>query len=312
MKQKVGVVLYLSTALIFVLPPESYFHDILQSFAVQAMIGYLLIGLLAALFHRMVTTGASLSAALLIACGLYMAQSFNVGSTANIKAYEGDTIVRVAHFNVLCNNSQFKKTISSALATKADLLSFQEVTAQWGEELEKRLSEEYPYSHIVTYEQEPGRGLAVFSRYPLENLQTIYWEGLPNIAGDLQLQDKTIHFLASHTLSPRSRWRYRQRNEHIRQIARYIKTVDDPVLAIGDFNVVPWNPVIQELRATTHLQDSHTGWAPTFPARLQSIGIPIDYIFHSRDFYCKKFEALPSFGSDHRGVVGEYLLKSKG
>ena len=312
MKQKIGVVLYLSTSLIFVLPPESYIHDILQSLAVQAMIGYLIIGIVAGLLQNRAAIGSSLSAALLVAVGMYTAQSFDTRNAVNVKASYSDTLVRVAHFNVLCENKQFQETASSALATKADLLSFQEVTVQWGEELKRLLSEEYPYAHIVTYEQEPGRGLAVFSKYPLENLQTIYWDGMPNIAGDLQLKSQNIHFLASHTLSPRNRWRYRQRNEHIRQIARYIKTIDQPVLAIGDFNVVPWNPVIQELRETTQMQDSHTGWSPTFPARLQLIGIPIDYIFHSQDFYCKKFEALPGFGSDHRGVVGEYLLKSEG
>lgn len=312
MKSKIGVVLYFATALIFVLPPESFLHDLLHSFAVQALIGYLVIGIVAGLFRSMTTIGVSLSAALLVAWGLYHAQLSGTDTLEQAGLYEEDTIVRVAHFNVLCINSQFEETASSALATQADLLSFQEVSMAWGDQLKQRLAEDYPYSHIVTYEDQAGRGLAVFSKYPFENVQTIYWDGVPNIVGDLQLPDHTIHFLASHPLSPRSRWRYHQRNQHIRHIAQYIQKIDQPTLVIGDFNAVPWNPAIQDLRRVARMQDSHTGWAPTYPSRLQSIGIPIDYIFHSDDFQCRKFEALPVSGSDHRGIVGEYLLKSAG
>ncbi len=311
MKRRIGLVLYSAISLIFVLPPQSFLHDILHSFAVQAIIGYGLIGLLASFYRNMLTVAASLGASLLIAGSLYVAQSSPTAMTAS-KVYPEDTVVRVAHFNVLCSNRQFQKMADSARATRADLLSFQEVSADWGNKLEQLLAQEYPYYHIVTDEQHVSRGLAVFSKYPLEDIQTIYWDGMPNIAGDLLVQNEAVHFIASHTQSPRNLGRYQRRNQHIRRIARYINTIDRPVLAIGDYNVVPWNPIIQELTQATELQHSHTGWQPTFPSKLRGMGVPIDYIFHSPEFHCRKFKALPASGSDHRGIVGEYLLNTEG
>ncbi|WKN44770.1 endonuclease/exonuclease/phosphatase family protein [Tunicatimonas pelagia] len=311
MKRRIGIATYAAISLIFVLPPQSYLHDILHSFAVQAIIGYGLLGLLASFFRRMLMTAASLGAALLIAGSLYLMQGESVNVTM-ANSYAEDTLVRVAHFNVLCSNQRFQETADSARATQADLLSFQEVSEDWGKQLKQLLSDEYPYFHIVTDAENASRGLAVFSKHPVEDVQTIYWDDMPNITGNVLLQGEAIHFIASHTLSPRNRGRYQQRNRHIRRIARYIKTIDRPVLAIGDYNVVPWNPVIRELTQATDLQHSHTGWQPTFPARFQGMGVPIDYIFHSPEFHCRKFKALPAAGSDHRGIVGEYLLNTEG
>lgn len=300
------------TALVFVLPPESYLHDILHSFAVQAMFGYAALGVLASFSRSTTMTIAALSASLLVAGGLYTNQSLYPAESNGTTQTRQDTILRVAHFNVLCTNQQFERALASALATQADFVSFQEVSVEWGDHLKRHLSDTYPYFHMVTDEQNPAYGLAVFSKYPVKNVRTIYWSGLPNIAGDLQLPREEVHFLASHTLSPRSRGRYRKRNQHIRQIADYINVIDRPIFAIGDYNVVPWNPVIQEFRNATRLQDSHLSWEPTFPARWSGIGIPIDYIFHSPDIHCQNFTSFPIAGSDHQGIVGEYLLKSKG
>ncbi|MEM8968344.1 MAG: endonuclease/exonuclease/phosphatase family protein [Bacteroidota bacterium] len=311
MKRRIGIAIYVAVSMIFVLPPQSYLHDILHSFAVQAIIGYGLLGVFASFFRRMLMTVASLGAVLLIAGSLYLMQEASVSVTTT-NSYAKDTLVRVAHFNVLCSNQQFQETTDSARATQADLLSFQEVSEDWGKQLEERLSDEYPYFHIVTDRKNAGRGLAVFSKHPINDVQTIYWDDVPNITGNVLLQGEAIHFIASHTLSPRNRGRYQQRNQHIRRIARYINTIDRPVLAIGDYNVVPWNPVIRELTQATDLQHSHTGWQPTFPARFQGMGVPIDYIFYSPEFHCRKFKALPAAGSDHRGIVGEYSFNAEG
>ncbi|MEM6843421.1 MAG: endonuclease/exonuclease/phosphatase family protein [Bacteroidota bacterium] len=311
MKRRIGLILYVAVSLVFVLPPQSYLHDILHSFAVQAIIGYGLMGLLASFRRNMLLTVPSLGAGLLIVGSLYLGQSSPINKTTSDFLAE-DTIVRVAHFNVLCSNRQFRETADSARATQADLLSFQEVSEDWSEQLVQLLSDEYPYFQIVTDAENASRGLAVFSKHPVRDLQTIYWDGMPNITGNVLIEGETIHFIASHTLSPRNQGRYRHRNQHIRRIARYINTIDRPVLAIGDYNVVPWNPIIRELTQATELQHSHTGWQPTFPARLRSLGVPIDYIFHSPEFHCRKFEALPASGSDHRGIVGEYAFSVEG
>ena len=310
------------SSLAFVLPVSFYMLDLLQSFAVHALVGYagltVLFLLLRAWWLSVSAGGAAF--VLLLCLHPYVIQPTPVLTT------EGHPFT-VAHFNVLASNHQYDPVIRQVLASDADLLSFQEVAPHWADQLTQHLCDQYPYYHVVT-DPWDTRGIAIFSRYPLKNVQTHYWVNAPNITGDIDLtgsiartassdeetaipsEDTIVHFVASHTLSPRSESRYRRRNRHIQQIADYLKSVDGPVLAIGDYNAVPWNPFIVAMKQEARLHDSRRAFTPTYPSRLQDGGLPIDYVFHSKDFTCLDFYAISAEGTDHRGVVGTYRLKA--
>ena len=311
------------SSLAFIMPASFYEHDLLQSFAVHALAGYASLALLFVLFR---TWWLSISAGGAALALLLFLHSYVVQPTSAIIA-EGHPFT-VAHFNVLASNRQYDSVIRRALTSDADLLSFQEVSPPWAKQLTRHLCDDYPYHHVVT-DAWDTQGIAIFSRYPLKNVQTHYWSDLPNITGDIDLtngmatdtapldkeltealpNDTTVHFVASHTLSPRSESRYRRRNEQIQQIAEHLRSVEGPVLAIGDYNAVPWNPYIVAMKQEAHLYDSRRTFTPTYPSRLSDGGLPIDYVFHSDDFACLDFRAVSAEGSDHRGVVGTYRLK---
>ena len=118
--------------------------------------------------------------------------------------------------------------------------------------------------------------------------------------------------MTAHTRSPTNPQGLRRRNAHLHEMSQYLKSVDGPVLAIGDFNAVPWNDDIQLLQATAELKDSRKGLAPTFPSWGWFLQVPIDYIFHSDDLACVQFETIKSTSSDHFGIVGAYEVKRKG
>ncbi len=303
----------LISSLVFVLPTRFYELDLLQSFAVHALVGYvLLLGLFVLIRAKHLAVGAG-GAATVLLLGLH---SYIMPPTLP-PATDGHAFT-VAHFNVLASNRQYDPVIRQALESRADLLSFQEVAPHWANQLTQRLRDAYPYYHVVT-DPWDTRGIAIFSRYPLKNVQTHYWVKSPNITGDIDLSDQVasnkksgdtlIHFVASHALSPRSESRYRRRNEQIQHIADYLKSVEGPVLAIGDYNAVPWNWAIVAMKQKAQLYDSRQNFTSTYPARLQGVGLPIDYVFHSEDFTCLDFYAVSAEGSDHRGVVGRYRLR---
>ena len=310
------------SSLIFVLPVSFYALDLLQSFAVHALVGYVGLALLFMLFRVWWLSASAGGAAGIL---LLFLHPYLLQPTPTITA-EGHPFT-VAHFNVLASNRQYDQVIRQASASNADLLSFQEVSPRWAKQLTQHLREAYPYYHVVTDPWET-RGLAIFSRYPLKNVQTHYWAQSPNITGDIDLtgtlpvgpvaqggetatppSDTIVHFVASHTISPRSESRYHRRNRQIQRIADYLKSVDGPVLAIGDYNAVPWNPSIVAMKQEARLYDSRRTFTSTYPSRLQDGGLPIDYVFHSDDFACLDFYAISAEGSDHRGVVGTYRLK---
>ncbi len=298
------VILLLLSALLFILPTPNFYLDVLQSFALHAMIGYGALSLLFLLLKKGWLTLASLGSLLLLLLFFY---PYLMNQTTREFTIEEEPF-KVAHFNVLRSNKKYELTIQKALNSKAHLLSFQEVDTAWAKQLKNGLSKDFPYYKIVAYDQST-RGLAVFSSYPLNNMQVYYWYGIPNIAGDVTVGNREIHFLASHTLSPINEERHFLRNQHIRQIGVYLRSVEGPVLAIGDYNIVPWNHQIIALKEKAQLLDSRKGFTSTYPAILRSGGIPIDYIFHSPELECISFRALPTEGSDHRGVLGTYQLK---
>ncbi len=291
----------LSTLLIMH-PSHWYLPDLAQSFAPQFMLGFIGLGIVLYWWRKdklaITLLLAGLSLFVFLRPYLHLGKQEKGGSEIDLK---------VAHFNIFTINTFYQETIDKALATQADLLSFQEVTAGWARHLENELCEKYPYYSIIPSD-DSSFGIAIFSRHPLRNLKTIYWEAVPNIAGDIELPDSSIHFLASHTPSPITSQRYKTRAKHIQHIADYLKNFDKPVLAIGDYNVVPWNPSITALKKEANLTDSRIGITATNPSFLRAIGIPIDYIFHSPELKCVDFRAIRATGSDHLGIVGTYQI----
>ena len=229
---------------------------------------------------------------------------------------------RVAHFNVLGSNKQYDAIAQRAISSQAAVLSFQELDVNWVNQLIERLEKDYPYYNFVMGKP---HGVAVFSKYPLRNMDVYFWFGKPTLVGDIvfpnerkqmaslspiSVADSTeIHFVAMHTLSPRNQDRYQKRNRHLEAVANYLSQIDRPVLVMGDFNIVPWSPTMVQMKEKAHLHDSRKTITPTYPSNFKLGGIPIDYILYSSQLQCIQFNSMDTEGSDHRGVIGTYCLK---
>lgn len=299
--QFIVTIAVLCSALLFVIPSEIFLIDLLQSFALQAMIGYAIIAFVLILWKQHKFSVPFVLASLTIL--VYLLPYINLTTTQDYE-FEGNSF-RVAHYNVLGSNILYDQTIQQAIATEADLLSFQEVDSTWMNHLIYGLKAEYPYFQMAS---SPVHGVAVFSKYPVKDFTTYFWGQEPSLTGNIMLPDTTVHFVATHTLSPRSEERYAERNQHLKHMAHYLKSINGPVLAIGDFNAVPWNPYIVQMRRQSNLLDSRKGLTPTYPADWNVGGIPIDYILHSNELRCLGFQSVDMAGSDHKGVLGEYQL----
>jgi len=294
-------VLIVLTVILMVLPSSNYYLDLLQSFTFHAFLGLLFFSII--FFLLKWKSSVLLSAAGIIVFAFHLLPHISNG-LHNGPAYGAP--FTVAHFNVLASNTLYESSIRQALNTNADVISFQEVDMEWLNELVDRLADEYPY---YVFANGSVHGVAVFARHPIEQTQTHYWTGEPTLTGDLLIHGNKVHFVTTHTLSPRSEARFRNRNQHLLHIAEYVKNLDGPVLAIGDFNAVPWSHHIVQVKQKTDLQDSRKSITATYPSNLK-LGIPIDYIMHSDELSCLRFDTIEASGSDHKGVLGEYALAS--
>lgn len=279
--------------------PGGFFTMLFRSFAVQFL---LLLGVFSVYWlwrGRLLLIPVSVGC--MVALQLCLPPLFDLSSEENPQR----EALRVAHFNVLKFNLRRQLTVTAAHDTNADILSFQEIDRDWETALINGLSDLFPYHYSIA-KDENCYGLAVFSKYPLEDISEFYIAEMPNIQGQIVLPRQRLNFIASHTKAPTSPGYFHLRNRHLKVIAQRAKELEGPIITFGDYNTVPWDPAIDDYRETSRLSDSRKHLAPTYPTWFRPLSIPLDYIFHSRELACLNFSTIPGTGSDHLGVLGKY------
>ena len=290
------------TGVLLVYFPDSYFLMLIGSFAYWIMWAFLGISLWYLIKRQYIFAFGGLVSVLLI--NSLFSNSWEPNAPNDLQA----SGIRIAHFNVLKFNNKTAPTVKQAFESDADLISFVEVDTKWIDALVTGLSEKYPYT-ILEPRDNDAYGLAVFSKYPLNNPEVLFTAGLPNIVGEICLETDSFHFVASHTKAPLSQANYFRRNRHIELLAEYVDQIEGPKVVMGDFNTVPWDGSIVNFKKDTNLSDSRKSMEGTYPAWAPVGKIPIDYIFHSEDFTCAGFSSLEPTNSDHLGIVGVYQWK---
>jgi endonuclease/exonuclease/phosphatase (EEP) superfamily protein YafD len=94
-----------------------------------------------------------------------------------------------------------------------------------------------------------------------------------------------------------------EQDEELDAIADRARTMDGPLVILGDFNATPWSRPFRRVRARTGLCDSRAGFEASFPAASEIVRIPIDHLLAScsigvRDRYIER-----DVGSDHLPVI---------
>lgn len=277
----------------------------------------------------LLSTSMQISVGCLIACGIllifknrkYATLSLIAALTfsANFTGYYNDTKdevvefeatvprLKIAHFNVLKSNSSKQQTIATVLNSGADIVSLQETDQLWTDEIEEAVKNEYPYS-VYFPSDVCCIGISLLSKQPIYNTNISFHGGLPNIEADLIFNDVVMHIITSHTSSPISRSNLDRRNAHLKELSNHVTKIDSPTIVIGDLNTVPWDNNLVNFRADTQLRDSRKAYESTFPSYFGKLGIPIDYIFHSKEISCLSFKTVKIIGSDHLGIIGEYAM----
>lgn len=290
------------SSLFFVMPVTCYMINLVQPFALHAIAGYCITGLLALFYKKYYITYAAFLAACIVLIYVYPFIAFS----SSKEHLQKD--LKVAHFNVLKYNTNYHKLIGKAKSLNAGFLSFQEVDRQWSKHLKKALHKEYPYMQL--YPQEMNcYGYAVFSKYKPENVKVRRFAGLANFTGTIKVKGEHIHIITAHTKSPVTLGKFRRRNRHIRELKRYCKKLKHKrVLLAGDLNIVPWDKLMLRFKTETGLCDSRKSLTPTFPAIIGDWGLPLDYILHSPAITCTAFKAVKNTASDHYGITGSYKV----
>ncbi|MEM8908037.1 MAG: endonuclease/exonuclease/phosphatase family protein [Bacteroidota bacterium] len=289
-------------ALICIFTPNYFLFKMGASFAVHIMIGYLLLAMVFLFFRQPQLMFTSFACC----AGLCLFLKHSSNAELALPPQTSDKVVKVAHFNMSASDEDYDQTIASILATNADLISVQEVTPDWHELLKTALQEQYPHSNaIVRFDP---FGIAVYSKYPFQQIDTLFHEDIPSLVGTIQTEGEgsAVHFISAHTTPPLFSSAYNKMKAHLTMLGQYAQHIDLPIITLGDFHAPPWWGEIQELKEVAQLQDSRRSATYSFSDVFQN---PVDYILYSTELTCIDFRAVLS-NSNHLGIQGVYQFHS--
>lgn len=298
----------ISGALVCIFPPQHFFFKSVAEFALQIMFGYLVLALLLLILKQPKLMFTSLIACSILAIHLKLNINPDLKKSQPTK---NQTIINIALINISNINEDPDGTIEAMLNSKACILSIPDIDPMVYEFLRDTLAEKFPYC-TARIGFDPG--IAVFSKFKINNQDTFFVENLPNIVGSIKPdgQDQELFFISSTTLPPFYTKDYDRLKKQLNRIAEKASAINAPILTLADYNLVQWSDEIHDFRDKAGLKDSRRGFSPSaagnsvFGSFFES---PRDHIFFSEHFKCIGFQNLESSSSQHLGIEGSFQFK---
>ncbi len=245
--------------------------------------------------RRLLYTAFACAAAL---C-LYFKWAANISLGAPVKTSEPSFLM--AH----CNTSDladYEVALASLLDRDPDVISFLEITPGWDQLLQAYLSERYPHQVINTRIDFLGGGL--FSKFPIEAADTLFYEEVPNLSVDIRIGEQhKVRVITSNTNPPLFRRSFVQLRDQLDVLAGTALRSNHPVITMGNYNLDQFADELQDFRAKAKLDDSRKSMSP-------SLNPPTNHIFYSDMLECLEFANLYDKGSKRIGIYGEYQFKA--
>ncbi|WP_172123620.1 MULTISPECIES: endonuclease/exonuclease/phosphatase family protein [unclassified Devosia] len=207
--------------------------------------------------------------------------------------------VELVSFNILNNNTENGPAIAGMLAASSADVAFTLESAPLFPEL-GALAAVYPYR--IGCEQELTCDLTMFSRTPLEDVQTLSLSNFSQqrvITARTRIGGEAVTLVAVHLTKP---YFDMQSEAELRRLRDILEAVEGPAIIAGDFNAAPWSYAINRLVRGSQLQVAPF-YPSTWPPEFGPLGVPIDNVFTRGNAVVESLAALPeTFGSNHRGL----------
>jgi len=218
-------------------------------------------------------------------------------------------VYRILLANVLTKNPNHEALSNLIAESDPDFVMLIEVNQTWLDDLGLT---NLGYAHFIADPREDNFGIALYSRYPLDDSEIHHFGhfDLPSIVAHLKIDHRPVLFLLSHLVPPRSGELTMHRNIQMHDLMTYAAEGDEIVLAAGDFNATSWSPFFMDGWHISRLRDSRIGFGvqPTWPVQDWWWRVPIDHILVSPEIAVHYRVVGPDIGSDHFPVIMDFSL----
>lgn len=223
---------------------------------------------------------------------------------------DGMSCARVLSFNVLQPNERYRDTARLIDDVDPDILLLMETNATWLDELAPQLAR-YPY--VLRRPLENKYGMVFATRLQVDRGQMIANtnSNTPTLYTTLRMDDGArFEVIGLHPRPPLPGETTASRDANIARAGARTPDRLSNVLAIGDFNDVPWSRTTSRFAREGDFLDPRAGRGsfPTFPADFAWTGWPLDQIFVKAGVKVEELEIGPDVGSDHLPLIARVCV----
>jgi endonuclease/exonuclease/phosphatase (EEP) superfamily protein YafD len=239
----------------------------------------------------------------LVLAGCFLWQSATLPRASALPADAPVMTLGTANLNVATTDfNPLTQWLASADAP--DVVVLQEYTALAHAALASNPAIAARYPHRLTVPQPDPFGLAVLSRHPLVDTQTLQpqteWDTL-RLRATLMWNGQPVHVSALHPMPPLNAAFARARDQALAQEAQHLSEKGALGLMAGDLNITPW---ARGLFAVDVQMRRANGTAASWPNAWGGLSVlPLDHVLASSGWQVVGSHVGPDLGSDHRPVV---------
>jgi endonuclease/exonuclease/phosphatase (EEP) superfamily protein YafD len=217
--------------------------------------------------------------------------------------------VRVFQFNAARNTAPLTRWLMEH-REEVDLVLVLEADPAFAAGMDA-LAEAFP--HRIAQLDDSPFGIALLSRYPLEEARTLELAdaGFPALSATLIAPGGPLRVFGIHPPLPLGKEMAALRDQFMEELAAHAGVEQDaPTLVLGDFNSTVWSPQLRDFLAKTGLEDGQRGhgalgtWPAMSARHCGFAGIPIDLTLVSPDIRVRERRTIPeNLPSDHLPVL---------
>ena len=218
-------------------------------------------------------------------------------------------VIRVMTNNLWAGNYSQAAQVHHIQSVNPDIIVFQEYTSHWEQALSKSLPD-YLYQEALVFDN--PFGIALYSKFPLieSDIRVFAYDQYPTVEGKVAIGDHELIVIGVHPPPPVTASRYVERNRQLTLLGTAARSINKPMLILGDLNTTQWSGHFRQLEENGNLTDVRRGFGilTTWPSSRWLLRIPIDHILVNDQIKTVQTKVGEFAGSDHRSLWADIQL----